>query len=76
MLVEKTNQLIGEVKELKECMFNEFGSEIFSCMDEKNFTLCKKLFGIIDTSIDVIEEQAIVIKRIDEKLDKLLAKKD
>ena len=30
----------------------------------------------MDVSLEVIEEQATVIQRIDEKLDKLLAKKD
>lgn len=76
MLVERTNQLIIEVNEIKEYMFKEFGSDIFDSMGEQEFTLFKKLFNIMDVSMEVIEEQATVIQRIDEKLDKLLANKD
>lgn len=76
MLVERTNQLIIEVNDVKEYMFKEFGSDIFDSMSEREFALFKKLFNIIDVSMEVIEEQATVIQRIDEKLDKLLAKKD
>lgn len=57
-------------------MFKEFGSDIFDSMSEQEFALFKKLFNIMDVSMEVIEEQATVIQRIDEKLDKLLAKKD
>lgn len=76
MLVERTNQLIIEVNDVKEYMFKEFGSDIFDSMSEQEFALFKKLFNIMDVSMEVIEEQATVIQRIDEKLDKLLAKKD
>lgn len=76
MLVERTNQLIIEVNEIKEYMFKEFGSNILDGMSEWEFALFKKLFNIMDVSMEVIEEQATVIQRIDEKLDKLLANKD
>lgn len=76
MLVERTNRLIIEVNDIKEYMFKEFGSDIFDSMSEQEFALFKKLFNIMDVSMEVIEEQATVIQRIDEKLDKLLAKKE
>lgn len=76
MLVERTNQLIIEVNDIKKYMFKEFGSDIFNSMSGQEFALFKKLFNIMDVSMEVIEEQATVIQRIDEKLDKLLAKKD
>lgn len=76
MLVERTNQLIIEVNDIKEYMFKEFGSDIFDNMSEQEFALFKKLFNIMDVSMEVIEEQARVIQRIDKKLDKLLANKD
>lgn len=76
MLVERTNQLIIEVNDIKKYMFKEFSSDIFDSMSEQEFALFKKLFNIMDVSMEVIEEQATVIQRIDEKLDKLLVKKD
>ena len=75
MLVERTNQLIIEVDGIKECMFKEFGSDIFDGMSEQELALFKKLLNIMDVSMEVIKEQATVIQRIDEKLDKLLVKK-
>lgn len=76
MLVEKTNQLIVEVNEVKECMFKGFGSEILENMNEQEFALFKKLFNIVNTSMEVLEEQATTMQKIDEKLDRLLSKKD
>ena len=41
MLVERTNQLIIEVNDVKEYMFTEFGSDIFDSMGEQEFALLK-----------------------------------
>lgn len=42
MLVERTNQLIIKVNDVKEYMFKEFGSDIFDSMSEQEFALFKK----------------------------------
>lgn len=63
-----------EIFEMRE-IYNAY-SGIFDSMCEQELALFKKLFNIIDVSMEVIDEQATVIQRIDEKLDKLLAKKD
>ena len=76
MLVERVNQFIIEINDVKEYMFKNFDSDIFDSMSEQEFVLLKKLFNIMDISMEVIEEQATVIQRIDEKLDELLVKKD
>ena len=76
MLVNKTNQLIEEVNELKDSYMTVFGSEMFNYMDENTFGLFKKSFDLMNTSMEVIKEQAKVIESINEKLDKLLARKE
>lgn len=76
MLVNKTNQLIEEVNELKDSYMKMFGSETFDYMDENTFVLFKKSFDLINTSMEVIKEQAEVIESINKKLDKLLARKE
>lgn len=76
MLVARVNQLIIEVNGVKEHMFKEFGSDIFENMEEQEFELFKKLLNIVDISMEVMEEQATIIQKIDEKLDELLAKRD
>lgn len=42
MLVEKTNQLIEEVNELKDLCIKEMNSEMIEYMDENTFNLYKK----------------------------------
>ena len=64
MLVNKTNQLIEEVNELKDSYMKMFGSEMFDYMDENTFVLFKKSFDLK------------VIESINKKLDKLLARKE
>lgn len=76
MLVNKTNQLIEEVNELKDSYAKMFSSKMFDYMDEKTFVLLKKSFDLINTSMEVIKEQATVIENIDKKLDKLLERKE
>ena len=76
MLVNKTDQLIEEVNELKDSYMKMFGSEMFNYMDENTFVLFKKSFDLLNTSMDVIKEQAKIIENIDKKLDKLLARKE
>lgn len=76
MLAEKTNQLIEETNELKELCIGKLGSEMFKYMDENSFLLYKKTFQLTNTSMEVIKEQAKIIDSINEKLDKLLARKE
>lgn len=76
MLVEKTNQLIEETNELKELCVKKLGSEMFNYMDEDSFLLYKKTFQLMSTSMDAMIEQAKMIESINEKLNKLLDKKD
>lgn len=74
ILAEKTNELIAEVNAIKETMFNKYGAELFKQMNGTEFELFKKLFKIMDLSIETVAEQAITIQKLDKKLDKLLAK--
>ena len=76
MLVNKTNQLIEEVNEFKNSYMKMFGSEMFDHMDEKTFVLFKNLFNLLNTSMEMIKEQANVIENVDNKLDKLLERKE
>lgn len=76
MLVEKTSQVINGVKEIKEWMFHEFGSEMLNDMDEQQFMLMRKLFMITDLSLELVEEQAVVMDEMNKKLDRLLLQSD
>lgn len=75
MLVNKTYQLIKEVNEVKDLCLKQIGSQI-EYIDDDTFVLYQKMFNLLNTSMEVIEEQAEVIESIDKKLDKLLARKE
>lgn len=76
MLVNKTNQLIEEVNELKSSYMEVLGSEMFEYMDENTFGMVKKMFNLMNTSMELMKEQAEVIEGINKKLDKLLSRKE
>lgn len=73
MLSETTIKFEEEVKELTKEFMREFATDIFD-MDEKQFDLMKKLFGLLNTSMELAKEQANTIDQINNKLDRLLEK--
>ena len=73
MLVNKTNQLIEEAKEVKDLCLKQIGSDIVY-MDNDVIALYQKSFKLLDTSMDVLREEAEIIESINKKLDKLLEK--
>lgn len=75
MLVKKTYQLIKEVNEVKDLCLKQVGSRIEYISDD-DFVLNQKMFRLLNTLMEVIEEQSAVIESIDKKLDKLLARKE
>lgn len=76
MLVEKTNQFIEEVNELKNSCMSMIVTESLSYMTGTEFDMIKKVFNLMNTSMGVIKEQAEVIESINNKLDKLLMRKE
>lgn len=73
MLYETTVKFEEEVKNLTKGFMKEFATDIFD-MDEKQFDLMKKLFGLLNTSMELVKEQANTIDQINNKLDRLLEK--
>lgn len=73
MLVNKSNQLIEEVKEVKDLCLKQIGSGIVY-MDDDTIALYQKSFKLLDTSMEVLREEAEIIESINKKLDKLLKK--
>lgn len=73
MLVNKSNQLIEEVKEVKDLYLKQIGSGIVY-MDDDTIALYQKSFKLLDTSMEVLIEEAEIIESINKKLDKLLKK--
>lgn len=73
MLSETTIKFEEEVKELTKEFMKEFATDIFD-MDERQFDLMKKLFGLLNTSMELVKEQANTIDLINNKLDRLLEK--
>lgn len=76
MLVKKTNQLIEETNELKDLCFKQIYSDILEDMDDENLVLFTKMFKLLNTSMEVVKEQAEVIESINDKLDELLIRKE
>ena len=75
MLVAKTNQMIEEVNEIKDLCMRQIASEI-EYMEDEVFVLYQKMIKLINTSMEVMKEQAEVIESMNEKLDKLLVGKE
>lgn len=76
MLVEKTNRLIEEVNELKDSCMSMIVTESLNYMTGTEFEMYKKTFNLLNTSMDVMSEQAKMIDQIDKKLDTLLKRKE
>ena len=72
MLVSKTNQLVEEVNELKDSYIGMINSDVIEFMDEKTFTIVKNSFKLLNTLMEVMQEQAEIIESNNKKLDKLL----
>ena len=72
MLVSKTNQLVKEVNELKDSYIGMINSDVIEFMDEGTFTMVKNSLKSLTTLMEVMQEQAEIIERINKKLDKLL----
>ena len=73
MLFETTVKFEEEVKELTKEFMREFATDVFD-MDEREFECMKKLFGLLNTSMELVKEQANTIDQINNKLDRLLEK--
>ena len=73
MLSETTIKFEEEVKELTKEFTREFATDVFD-MDEREFECMKKLFGLLNTSMELVKEQANTIDQINNKLDRLLEK--
>lgn len=73
MLLETTIKFVGEYTEVKELCVREFASDMLS-MNPDEFVLMTKLMRLLDTSLDLVREQAETIDSINQKLDRLLEK--
>ena len=73
MLSETTVKFEEEVKELTKEFMREFATDVFD-MDEREFECMKKLFSLLNTSMELVKEQANTIDQINNKLDRLLEK--
>ena len=73
MLSETTIKFEEEVKELTKEFMREFATDVFD-MDEREFECMKKLFGLLNTSMELVKEEANTIDQINNKLDRLLEK--
>ena len=73
-MVDTTKKLIAEIREVKDLMKEELGSNVFDSMDVNTFKLMKRMFDLIETSEDLLLKQAYLLENIDHKLDRLLNK--
>lgn len=75
MLVDKTNRFIEEVNEVKNLCMRQMALNM-EYMNDEAFVLLQRTIKLMNTSTEVIKEQAKVVESIDKKLDKLLARKE
>lgn len=73
MLLETSKKFENEVNELMKEFMKPRGLDIME-MDETEFALMKKCLTLVNTAIELTTEQANAIDKIDNKLDRLLAK--
>ena len=74
MLTEKYEEYIKEVKEVMSTMMAKIIAEGgFSDIDEESLGITVKMFKLVDSSYEIVLEQARSIDRLEEKMNKLLA---
>ena len=74
-MVKKFKKLEEEAYEIKALMIKQLGKEsVVRDMTADEFELVQHSLKIIDYALDLCEEQAETLARIEEKLDKLLEK--
>lgn len=67
---------IKEVNELKDFGMKKIMEEVdITLVDTDEFELAKRTLKLLDTSCDLLLEQAEMMDSMNEKLDKLLARK-
>lgn len=73
MLTMTADKCTKEIKELKNiCMKAMANESVFMSMGELELSLVQACFRLIDTSTELIEEQADMMEIMNKKLDKLL----
>ena len=74
-MLETTEKLIKEVNELKTLCVNEALKDVFNeYSTDTTVVLYRRMFQLMDTSMELLKEQAALMDGINNKLDKLLKK--
>ena len=77
MLYEATKNLVKEANELKElCLDQMFDLHTVETMSGEEFELLKKMYKLVDNSMNLVLEQAKLFDGMDNKLDKIMKKLD
>lgn len=76
MLTERTKLLVEEMKEFMTECYREMGAETIFEMDSEEFNLVKLAVKLINSSTELVLEQARMLDGIDGKLDRLLNKRE
>ena len=73
-MLYEAKKLMEEATELKELCMKQLGKGVFNSMSEEEYGLYKRMFDMVDTSMALVLEQAILFEAMDKKLDKLLGR--
>ena len=77
MLITKTKELVGEIKEvLNFCISKSMSIESLKYMGHDELEMVQKAANLMDLMEDYVIEEAKTLDEINEKLDRLLDKKD
>lgn len=74
MLKEKTREIVEEVNETKDLLMKRCTVDMFIDMGAEELLLVKKMFSLMDKTMELAIKSAEMMDGIDNKLDKLLAK--
>lgn len=73
MLTFHTDKVTKEIKELKSNFAKAMmGESVFMSMDPTTLTMMQSCFRLLDTSADLMTEQAEMMELINRKLDRIL----
>lgn len=74
-MLESVKKFIEEVNDLKAFAIKEGGDELLKCSSDQSILLYMKAYRLLDTSMNLLYEEAALIDDMNRKLDMLLDRK-
>lgn len=72
MMRVKVNEMKEELKELKNYLMSELDADAFAEMNQSEFRGCQAALKLLNTSMELMDEQVDLMEAQDAKLDRIL----